>query len=165
MKKPNILLEEVIYNQVIQEYSALIDNGETWTTPTGDNIQDIIGNIVDLVIKYGEGVYNIIRLDDYSLEQLMDYEYLENKVKHHELITLVEKLFQSMDDNTTSLWRDDLECTMECVVIEDCDEGVKMDECDEPTMTCNGSVIVHLMDKIKKEFIDKYYQERLTKIK
>ena len=88
----------------------------------------------------------------------------ENKVKHHELITLVEKLFQSMDDNTTSLWRDDLECTMECVVLEDCDEGVKMDECDEPTMTCNGSVIIHLMDKIKREFIDKYYQERLTKI-
>ena len=70
-----------IYNQVIQEYSELINNGETWTTPTGDNIQDIIGNLVDLVIKYGQKVFDVIDLDDYTLEQLMDYEYLESKIK------------------------------------------------------------------------------------
>ncbi len=72
---------EEIYNQVIQEYSELINNGETWTTPTGDNIQDIIGNLVDLVIKYGQEVYDVVDLDDYTLEQLMDYEYLESKIK------------------------------------------------------------------------------------
>tara|TARA_R100000988_G_scaffold98974_2_gene67558 strand:- start:9621 stop:9860 length:240 start_codon:yes stop_codon:yes gene_type:complete len=72
---------EEIYNQVIQEYSELIDNGETWTTPTGDNIQDIIGNLVDLVMKYGQEVYDVVDLDDYTLEQLMDYEYLESKIK------------------------------------------------------------------------------------
>ncbi len=55
---------EEIYNQVIQEYSELIDNGETWTTPSGDNIQDIIGNLVDLVMKYGELVYDVFYLDD-----------------------------------------------------------------------------------------------------
>ena len=74
---------------------------------------------------------------------------------HKRLKELVAKLFQSMDENTTSLWRDDLECTMECVVLEDCNEGVKMDELDNPTMACNGSVIVHLMDKINKEFLNK----------
>ncbi len=72
---------EEIYNQVIQEYSELINNGETWTTPSGDNIQDIIGNLVDLVMKYGQEVYDVVDLDDYTLEQLMDYEYLESKIK------------------------------------------------------------------------------------
>ena len=69
-----------IYNQVIQEYSELIDNGETWTTPTGDNIQDIIGNLVDLVMDYGDIVYKVISLDDYSLAELMDKEYCEDLI-------------------------------------------------------------------------------------
>ena len=69
-----------IYNQVIQEYSELINNGETWTTPTGDNIQDIIGNLVDLVMDYGDIVYKVISLDDYSLEELMDKEYCEDLI-------------------------------------------------------------------------------------
>ena len=71
---------EEIYNQVIQEYSELINNGETWTTPTGDNIQDIIGNLVDLVMDYGDIVYKVISLDDYSLEELMDKEYCEDLI-------------------------------------------------------------------------------------
>ena len=74
--------------------------------------------------------------------------------QYNELITLVEKLFQSMDENTTSLWTDDLQCTMECVVLED-SEGVKVDENDNYICPTNGGVIVHLMDKIKKEHLIK----------
>jgi len=73
--------------------------------------------------------------------------------KYKELRTLVEKLFQSMDENTTSLWTDDLECTMECVVLED-SEGVKVDENDNLTFPTTGFVINHLMDKIRKEHLN-----------
>ena len=75
--------------------------------------------------------------------------------KYKELKTLVEKLFQSMDENTTSLWRDDLECTHECVVLEDVDDGVKVDDEDNPTFATNGFVIVQLMDKIRKQHLNK----------
>ena len=74
--------------------------------------------------------------------------------EHKELKTLVEKLFQSMDENTTSLWTDDLGCTMECVVLEDSD-GVKVDENDNPIFPTTGFAIVHLMDKITKEHLNK----------
>ena len=73
---------EDIYNDVIQEYSELIEHGERWYTKgkQGDNIQNIISNIVDLVENYGDDVYKVINLNDYSLEHLMDYEYLETQM-------------------------------------------------------------------------------------
>jgi len=73
---------EDIYNDVIQEYSELVYHGERWYTKgkQGDNIQNIISNIVDLVEMYGEDVYKVINLNDYSLEHLMDYEYLETQM-------------------------------------------------------------------------------------
>lgn len=86
--------------------------------------------------------------------QIKDDEYFNVVTDYENLLTLVDKLFQSMDENTTSLWTDDLECTMECVVLEDSD-GVKVDENDNPTFETNGRVIVHLMDKIKKEHLIK----------
>jgi hypothetical protein len=89
-----------------------------------------------------------------SISQIEDDEYFNVVTDYENLLTLVDKLFQSMDKNTTSLWTDDLECTMECVVLEDSD-GVKVDENDNPTFETNGRVIVHLMDKIKKEHLIK----------
>jgi len=73
---------EEIYNEVIQEYSELVYHGERWYTKgkQGDNIQNIISNIVDLVEMYGDDVYKVINLNDYSLEHLMDYEYLETQM-------------------------------------------------------------------------------------
>tara|TARA_R100001443_G_scaffold4038_1_gene12158 strand:+ start:453 stop:722 length:270 start_codon:yes stop_codon:yes gene_type:complete len=73
---------EDIYNDVIQEYSELIEHGERWYYhgKQGDNIQNIISNIVDLVENYGDDVYKVINLNDYSLEHLMDYEYLETQM-------------------------------------------------------------------------------------
>tara|TARA_R100000734_G_C3280773_1_gene74441 strand:- start:482 stop:745 length:264 start_codon:yes stop_codon:yes gene_type:complete len=73
--------------------------------------------------------------------------------QYKELKTLVEKLFQSMDENTTSLWTDDLEFTVECVVLEDTD-GVKVDENDNPTFKTNGYCIEHLMNKIRKQHLN-----------
>ena len=76
---------EDIYNDVIQEYSELVHHGERWYTKgkQGDNIQNIISNIVDLVENYGDDVYKVINLNDYSLEHLMDYEYLETQMINH----------------------------------------------------------------------------------
>ena len=77
---------EDIYNDVIQEYSELIEHGERWYYhgKQGDNIQNIISNIVDLVENYGDDVYKVINLNDYSLEELMDKEYLETQIKYDE---------------------------------------------------------------------------------
>ena len=92
-----------------------------------------------------------------DLESYFGHNYIrlmETEIAYEELQTLVEKLFQSMDENTTSLWTDDLGCTMECVVLEDSD-GVKVDENDNPIFPTTGFAIVHLMDKINKEHLNK----------
>ena len=65
----------------------------------------------------------------------------------------IKNLFKAMDENTTSLWRDDLECTHECVVLEDVEDGVKMDECDNPTMACKGSDVVNMIQYIKEVYL------------
>ena len=77
---------EEIYNQVIQEYSELVYHGERWYTKgkQGDNIQNIVSNLTDLVMDYGDIVYKVITLDDYTLEELMDKEYLETQIKYDE---------------------------------------------------------------------------------
>lgn len=62
----------------------------------------------------------------------------------------VQRLIKYMDENTTTLWRDDLECTHECVVLEDVEDGVKMDECDNPQMACTGSNVVTMIQHIQK---------------
>ena len=76
---------EEIYNKVIQEYDELIIYGERWYIHGrhGDNIQNIISNLVDLVENYGDDVYKVITLNDYTLEHLMDYEYLETQMINH----------------------------------------------------------------------------------
>ena len=73
---------EEIYNDVIQEYSELIEHGERWYYhgKQGDNIQNIVSNLTDLVMDYGDIVYQVINLNDYSLEQLMNKDYLEYKL-------------------------------------------------------------------------------------
>ena len=76
---------EDVYNDVIQEYSELIRHGERWYYhgSQGDNIQNIVSNLTDLVMEYGDDVYKVITLDDYSLEHLMDLEYLTIQMENH----------------------------------------------------------------------------------
>lgn len=76
---------EEIYNEVIQEYSELITYGERWYVhgKHGDNIQNIVSNLVDLVENYGDNVYKVITLNDYNFEHLLDYEYLETQMINH----------------------------------------------------------------------------------
>ena len=84
MSKYNEYRED-IYNDVIQEYSELITYGERWYIHGrhGDNIQNIVSNLTDLVENYGDDVYKVITLNDYTLEHLMDYEYLETQMINH----------------------------------------------------------------------------------
>ena len=84
MNKYNEYREE-IYNEVIQEYSELITYGERWYVhgKHGDNIQNIVSNLVDLVENYGDDVYKVITLNDYNFEHLLDYEYLETQMINH----------------------------------------------------------------------------------
>ena len=80
----NIIMEyrEEIYNDVIQEYSEL-----TYLPKRNDHhyddVQNIISNIVDLVENYGEDVYKVITLEDYTWSHLLDYEYLETQMINH----------------------------------------------------------------------------------
>ena len=84
MSKYNEYREE-IYNDVIQEYSELITYGERWYIHGrhGDNIQNIVSNLTDLVENYGDDVYKVITLNDYTLEHLMDLEYLTTQMENH----------------------------------------------------------------------------------
>ena len=66
----------------------------------------------------------------------------------------VTQLLKLMDDNTRDMWRDDLQCTHECVVLEDVEDGVKMDECDNPIGATNGNLIGLLIQKIKQTHLD-----------
>ena len=76
---------EEIYNEVIQEYSELITYGERWYVhgKHGDNIQNIVSNLVDLVENYGDDVYGVISLNDYDINHLLDYEYLETQMVNY----------------------------------------------------------------------------------
>lgn len=64
--------KEDIYNEVIQEYSEILESDLG-----GDDIQEIIMNLVELIENYGDWVYKVIDLNDYSIDQLLDYEYLK----------------------------------------------------------------------------------------
>lgn len=70
---------EEVYNDVIQEYSELTYLPKR-NTHHYDNIQNIVSNLTDLVMDYGDVVYKVINLNDYSLEELMDKEYLEDLI-------------------------------------------------------------------------------------
>jgi hypothetical protein len=63
---------EEVYNEVIQEYSEISESDLG-----GDDIQEIIMNIVELVSNYGDIVYNEIDINNYSIDQLLDYDYLK----------------------------------------------------------------------------------------
>ena len=69
---------EDLYNEVIQDYSEV-----EYFNISDDEKQDIISNIVDLYENYGESVYKVIRLKDFSVKELFDYEYLEIQVQTH----------------------------------------------------------------------------------
>ena len=69
---------EDLYNEVIQDYSEV----EFFNISEDEN-QDIISNIVDLYENYGDSVYRVIKLIDFSIEELFDYEYLEIQVQTH----------------------------------------------------------------------------------
>ncbi len=77
----NLKDREEIYNEVIQEYSELLyfpkrDKHNRHY----DDVQNIITNLVDLVMEYGDVVYQVINLNDYSLQELINKEYLEDLI-------------------------------------------------------------------------------------
>ena len=78
------LNREDVYNDVIQEYSEL-----TYFVKRDkfnrhyNNVQNIVTNLVDLVMEFGDDVYRVISLDDYELNHLLDYEYLQTQMVNH----------------------------------------------------------------------------------
>ena len=78
------LNREDVYNDVIQEYSEL-----TYFVKRDkynhhyDNVQNIVTNLVDLVLEFGDDVYRVIDLDIYETKHLLDYEYLTTQMKNH----------------------------------------------------------------------------------
>jgi len=120
----------------------------------------IIGKKAEVYLQFPKIYRKYIKADRkpkqnfYHQQWTTNFEHKNLVVnKYKELKTLVEKLFQSMDENTTSLWADDLQFTVECVVLEDTD-GVKVDENDNPTFKTNGYCIEHLMNKIRKQHLN-----------
>ena len=78
------LNREDVYNDVIQEYSEL-----TYFVKRDkhnyhyDNVQNIVTNLVDLVMEFGDDVYRVIDLDNYTTKHLLDYEYLTTQMENH----------------------------------------------------------------------------------
>ena len=72
---------EKIYNEVIQEYSELtyFPKRDKFNHHY-DNVQNIVTNLTDLVMEFGDDVYKVITLDNYNFSQLMDYEYLQTQM-------------------------------------------------------------------------------------
>lgn len=74
---------EDVYNDVIQEYSEL-----TYFVKRDkhnyhyDNVQNIVTNLVDLVMEFGDDVYKVIDLDNYKTRHLLDYEYLQTQMNN-----------------------------------------------------------------------------------
>ena len=66
---------EDVYNDVIQEYSELQYLPKR-NMKYYDDVQNIVTNLVDLVMEFGDDVYRVVSLDDYELKHLLDHEYL-----------------------------------------------------------------------------------------
>ena len=83
----------------------------------------------------------------------------EYKMLYIDLKQSVEKLFQSMDDATIRLWRDDLQHTLECVCLEDSDElkdrEYLNDYSEDVPDEVNGAIILHMMEKIRLNHLNK----------
>ena len=69
---------EDVYNDVIQEYSELtyFPKRDKFNRHY-DDVQNIVTNLVDLVMEFGDDVYKVITLEDYEWRHLLDYEYLQ----------------------------------------------------------------------------------------
>ena len=72
------LNREDVYNDVIQEYSELtyFPKRDKFNQHY-DDVQNIVTNLVDLVMEFGDDVYKVITLEDYEWRHLLDYEYLQ----------------------------------------------------------------------------------------
>lgn len=83
----------------------------------------------------------------------------EYKMLYIDLKQSVEKLFQSMDDATIRLWRDDLQHTLECVCLEESDELIDRENCggsyDDVPDYVDGTIVVSIMDDIKNNHLNK----------
>ena len=75
---------EDVYNDVIQEYSELtyFPKREKFNRHY-DDVQNIVTNLVDLVMEFGDDVYKVISLEDYEWNHLLDYEYLQTQMVNH----------------------------------------------------------------------------------
>lgn len=75
---------EDVYNDVIQEYSELtyFPKRDKFNRHY-DDVQNIVTNLVDLVMEFGDDVYRVIDLDDYNWNHLLDYEYLQTQMVNH----------------------------------------------------------------------------------
>jgi|TARA_B100000085_G_scaffold244220_1_gene236582 hypothetical protein len=78
------LNREDVYNDVIQEYSELtfLPKRDKFNHHY-DDVQNIISNLVDLVMEFGDDVYTVINLNDYTFSELKDYKYLENQILNY----------------------------------------------------------------------------------
>ena len=101
------------------------------------------------ILELGGKWYGIHHIGNLNINRLGNLEVTPDS-NYESLKADVQRLIKYMDENTTTLWRDDLECTHECVVLEDVEDGVKRDECDNPTMACTGSNVVTMIEEIKK---------------
>jgi len=94
----NLKDREKIYNEVIQEYSELLyfPKRDKYNRHY-DDVQNIITNLVDLVMEYGDVVYRSIWLDELEFHQLKDKEYLtiivETWINDYEWIKNTPKKF------------------------------------------------------------------------
>ena len=75
---------EDVYNDVIQEYSELtyFPKRDKFNRHY-DDVQNIVTNLVDLVMEFGDDVYRVITLEDYEWNHLLDYEYLQTQMNDY----------------------------------------------------------------------------------
>ena len=75
---------EDVYNDVIQEYSELtyFPKRDKFNRHY-DDVQNVVTNLVDLVMEFGDDVYQVITLEDYNWNHLLDYEYLTTQMENH----------------------------------------------------------------------------------
>ena len=107
-----------------------------WECPSDISyIEDSEGNITDIELSQGEIEHRIIEDQKIKISSVPIHQ--DNP--HRELKERVRELLELIEHNTTSLWYDNLECTTDCIVLEDVNskemrneevfETMKDDEC------------------------------------
>ena len=98
--------------------------------------------------------------ESYELDE-WNYVWLRDILKqHNELVSESREMLETINQYIFDMWRDDLECTITCIVIEDVEDGVKLDD-NEPIEGSKVREHIKTINRLTGNPLEHFYGEIL----